>query len=215
MAAVLSDILLSRLSDSRKFSSIIAGEDLRDMVSLEQQKEALGCDDESCMTAIGGALGVPLMAVPSIGRVGEQFVLNLKVIEVEEAKVRVRKNRMVRREVDLPTAVLGLTDDVLKALFGEEALLTAEQATNRFARKLMRGTSLAVGLASIGSWGFSMMDLGAAQAAYDDPQTGLSEQTYSDLLSAQERAYTLRLGALVGGAVTAALWVFSPNETAP
>ena len=26
-----------------------------------------------------------------------------------------------------------------------------------------------------------MMDLGSAQAAYDDPQTGLSEQTHNDL----------------------------------
>ena len=207
--------LAARFADARKFKSIIAGQDLRDMVSLEQQKEAMGCDDESCMTAIGGALGVPLMAVPSIGRVGEQFILNLKVVEVEEARVRVRKSRMVRREVDLPMAVLTLADDALKALFGAESLLTPAQATRRFQRKLMRGSSLVLGLAAVGSWGYSIVDLGGAQAAYDHPETGLSEQTYSDLRAAQKRSFNLRLSAVVGGAVTAALWVLAPVDTGP
>ena len=98
MAEVLSDILLSRLTDSRRFKSIVAGEDLRDMISLEEQKQAIGCDDESCMTALGGALGVPLMAVPSIGRIGDQFILNFKVINVDDAKVLVRKNGVGAQE---------------------------------------------------------------------------------------------------------------------
>ena len=213
MAAVLSDILLSRLTECRKFSSIIAGEDLRDMISMEQQKVALGCDDESCMTALGGALGVPLMAVPSIGRVGDQFVLNLKIMEVEEATVRVRKNRMVRREVDLPAAVLGITDDALKELFGAESLMTAAQVTNRFQRKLMRGSSLAIGLAALATWGYSTVELSAAQAAFDDPETGKSEQTYSDLLSTQQQVFDLRVGGLIGGALGAALWIFAPGAS--
>ena len=132
MAEVLSDILLSRLTDSRRFKSIVAGEDLRDMISLEEQKQAIGCDDESCMTALGGALGVPLMAVPSIGRIGDQFILNFNVINVDDAKVLVRKTVSVRREVDLPRGVLTLTEDALKALFGEDATMTAQQLERRF-----------------------------------------------------------------------------------
>jgi hypothetical protein len=137
-----------------------------------------------------------LEAVPSIGRVGDQFVLNLKIMEVEEATVRVRKNRMVRREVDLPTAVLGITDDALKELFGAESLMTAAQVTNRFQRKLMRGSSLAIGLAALATWGYSTVELSAAQAAFDDPETGKSEQTYSDLLSTQHQVFDLRVGGL-------------------
>ena len=92
-----------------------------------------------------------------------------------------------------------LTDDVLKALFGEEGLLTAEQATDRLTRKWMRSLSLALGLASVGNWGFSSMDLNAAQAAYSDPQTGLSEATSSPL---KKRAEVLRLSAWIGCALT-------------
>ena len=84
------------------------------MISLEEQKQAIGCDDEAA-DALGGALGVPLMAVPSIGLTGDQFILNFKVINVDDAKVLVRHGS-VRKEVDLPR-VLTLTDGTQSAVW--------------------------------------------------------------------------------------------------
>ncbi len=215
MAEVLSDILLSRLTESGRFSSIIAGEDLRDMISVEEQKQALGCDDDSCMTALGGALGVPLMAVPSIGRIGDQFILNLKVIAVEDAKVLLRKNVTVRKEVDLPRAVLTLSEDALKALFGEDAALTAAQVGRKFQRNLMQRSAMVLGLGALGTFGWSVMDLGAAQDAHDDPIAGMSDVTYDNLIAAQEIAVTARWGAIGSAAVAAALWTLAPELDGP
>jgi hypothetical protein len=163
------------------------------------------------MTEIGGALGVPLLAVPSIGKVGAQFVLNLKIIGVEEAKVRVRKSRMVHREVDLPAAVLALTDDVMKGLFGVEAMLTAGQATRRFQGRLMRGVSLVLAVGAAGALTYSVSDLNAAQAAHANRGTGMTNKTWDALKIARDQAVEVRIGVLASSAVAAALWSFAPR----
>ena len=211
MAEVLSDILLSRLTESRRFKSIIAGEDLRDMISIEEQKQAIGCDDESCMTALGGALGVPLMAVPSIGRIGDQFIINIKVLNVDDAKVLVRKTETVRKEVDLPRAVLTLTEDTLKGLFGADATMTAGQLERRLTRNLMRRSAMVLGVSALGTVGWSVMDLNSAQTAHDDPVTGLTDVTFDNLLAAQSVATNVRWAAIGGAALATALWALAPE----
>ena len=215
MAEVLSDILLSRLAESRRFSSIIAGEDLRDILSLEEQKAATGCADESCMTALGGALGVPLMAVPSIGRIGDQFILNLKVIQVEEATVVARKSVTAKKEIDLPKAVLQLSEDALEALFGADATLTAGQLERRLQRNLMRRSAMVLAVGALGTAGWSILDLGQAQAAHDDPVTGLSTDTFDQLIAAQGVAVTARWASIGGAALATALWALAPAVDAP
>ena len=54
MARVLSDILLSNLQDSGRFESVVSGEDIKQMLDMEQQKTAMGCEDDGCMAQIGG-----------------------------------------------------------------------------------------------------------------------------------------------------------------
>ena len=65
----------------------------------------------------------------------------------------------------------------------------------------------------LATWGYSTVELSAAQAAFDDPETGKSEQTYSDLLSTQQQVFDLRVGGLIGGALGAALWIFAPGAS--
>ena len=56
------------------------------MLSHEQQAQALGCDDTSCIAALRVDVGCPAAcgAQPGAGR--WSFILNLKVIAVEEAE---------------------------------------------------------------------------------------------------------------------------------
>ena len=215
MAEVLSDILLSRLTESRRFKSIIAGEDLRDMISMEEQKQALGCVDESCMTALGGALGVPLMAVPSIGRIGDQFIINFKVLDVDDAKVLVRKTQTVQKEVDLPRSVLTLTEEALRALYGADATMTAKQLERRLTRNLMRRSAFVIGIGVLGTAGWSIFDLNAAQSAHDDPVTGLTDTTFDELLAAQEVAVAARWASIGGAVLATALWTLAPEINSP
>ena len=84
---ILSDALLSQLKASERFASVIGSSDVQAMISMEQQKQALGCDEDSCLAQLGGALGVPYLLTGSLGAVGGRFILNLKMLWVDEARV--------------------------------------------------------------------------------------------------------------------------------
>jgi hypothetical protein len=72
---------------------------------------------------------------------------------------------------------------------------------------------LAIG--ALGTMGWSVVDLGQAQAAHDDPTTGLSTDTFDQLLAAQEVAVTARWASIGGAALAGALWTLAPAIDTP
>jgi hypothetical protein len=91
VARLVNEILLARIGMSGVFGSVIGSSDIREMINLEQQKNILGCEEEGCIAQLGGALGVPLMIVPSLGKLGDDYLITLKITDVDEAKVLVRQ----------------------------------------------------------------------------------------------------------------------------
>ena len=89
LAAVLNESFLVALKNGG-IRDVVGGSDLRAMLDLEQQKQALGCGDDGCLAELGGALGVPYLFYTSLAKVGSKYVMHYKVMAVEEAKVVVR-----------------------------------------------------------------------------------------------------------------------------
>jgi hypothetical protein len=116
---MLNDLILDLLGRSGRFSSVIAGSDIREMISMEQQKQALGCDDDSCLAELGGALGVPLMFTSSLGAFGGKFIINLKLISVEEATVKSRASRVVNDEAAILEALPAMLEQIQLEGLGE------------------------------------------------------------------------------------------------
>ena len=52
LAAVLNESFLVALKNSNQFGSVVGGSDLRAMLDLEQQKQALGCGDDGVLVAM-------------------------------------------------------------------------------------------------------------------------------------------------------------------
>ena len=166
LAKLLTESLLTRLNRSRRFGSVIGGSDIRAMLDMEQQKQVLGCGDEACLAELGGALGVPLMINPTLGLVGDRFLLNLKVLAVEEAKVKARAEGIFKSEGDMLNGLPGLVADLIKELAGAvPALAAAPKAPMRLIDKVGMGVSL-TGAAAL-AYGFW-----AAQAARDALPSG-------------------------------------------
>ena len=113
---VIYEVLLARLKESGVFSSVIGGSDIAAMVDMEQQKAALGCDDTNCLAELGGALGVPYLMDSSLSKVGNQFVLTLKILAVEDAKVAARKVAMVKDEAQLIASLEKIITEALSVL---------------------------------------------------------------------------------------------------
>ena len=118
LALVLSEALLSVVRDSKAFSSVIGGSDLRAMMSQQLSRQSMGCDDSGCLAEIGGALGVPLLIATSIGRVGAGVAVSVKLIAVEDAKVLGRSTIVAKGEDELIGAI---EKGVRKITAGNEA----------------------------------------------------------------------------------------------
>ena len=67
--------------------TLVTSEEIGAMLSLEEQKMALNCDDASCMAEIGGALGVDELVRVSLGKLGSKLIISMSRILVAEAAV--------------------------------------------------------------------------------------------------------------------------------
>jgi TolB-like protein len=87
--STLTDVLCTAMSQYPEFQ-IVARDDIKAMLGHMQDQQVLDCDDTACLVKIGDALGVLLLVAGNIGKVGEMYVINLKLINIEKAEVQNR-----------------------------------------------------------------------------------------------------------------------------
>jgi TolB-like protein len=156
-AKPLSERLLTRLGNTKRFNTLIGGSDIQDLVSFEQQKAAVGCDADSCVTELAGALGVRFVMVVATSPVGSKFQVVLKILDVEQARAAVRLTQEISKAADLRSALDDLTDEAVLSLFRNLTVLDPEALAKREANRVIRLVSVAasvVGLAAMagGYW---------------------------------------------------------------
>ncbi len=95
--------------------SVIASEDIRAMLELEAQKQLAGCGDASCLAEIGGALGVEYLISGNIGLVGDAFLVQLTLIDIQTAEIR---NRAAESFFGDPAQLLGAARYTARMLVG-------------------------------------------------------------------------------------------------
>jgi formylglycine-generating enzyme required for sulfatase activity len=86
--------------------------DVSQMLEHKAGKQALGCDDEKCFAEIGGALGVTYIAAGNLGKLGDRYILNLKLIDITRTETKARVKRTV-------SGNMGLLIDELPAMVAE------------------------------------------------------------------------------------------------
>ena len=87
-ATALSEVVLGS-ARKRPGVQVVADEEVKSLLSLEQQKQLLGCSEERCKADLGNALGVDLVLLGSVGKLGESTLLTLKLVRAKDATVRV------------------------------------------------------------------------------------------------------------------------------
>jgi TolB-like protein len=92
----LSDMLAKEIEGLGDFR-VIGKSDISSMLSLEEQKQRLNaCDDQACLAEIGGALGVRWVVVGNVSLFGDTYLLNMKLIDVEQARVAGRVSKSIK-----------------------------------------------------------------------------------------------------------------------
>ena len=111
-ADVLCDLLLEALLN-RHAVRALGPSDIRAILSAEQQKTLLGCQDESCFADLAGALGADWLVAGTVGMLGDLFVLSLQLIDPNKAQVAARASATVKDLSQAPEFIGPLTDKLL------------------------------------------------------------------------------------------------------
>jgi hypothetical protein len=111
---VLSDLLLNALL-ARHGVHAMGPADVRAMLTAEQQKNLLGCNDESCMAELAGALGADWLIGGSVGRLEDLYVLSLQLIDARKARVTSRASTNLKNLREAADRIGPLVDELLNA----------------------------------------------------------------------------------------------------
>lgn len=82
IAELMSDILRTELYNSQRFT-VMNREDMDVILKEIAFQQSGACDETACIVQMGQALGVTKMVAGSIGIIGNKYVINAKLINVE------------------------------------------------------------------------------------------------------------------------------------
>jgi hypothetical protein len=105
-AQAITEAVVAELRRQSK-AEVITQREIASVLSLEKQKAMLGCDTDACMAELGGALGAERLVAGDMAKLGQSFLLHLRVVDVKKVRVSAQADRRLRG---------GTIDDVLDVL---------------------------------------------------------------------------------------------------
>lgn len=110
----LTQVVVDELKNLPK-ATLISRDEIRALFSHTKQQQLLGCDDAGCLSELGGALGVDYLVSGNVGRVGDTYLLHLKLISIKGAKIA---NRVAESFVGQESQLIGATRFAARTLVG-------------------------------------------------------------------------------------------------
>ncbi len=88
LAETLSQRVTDAYRESHSDMEFLGESEIKAMLSVEAQKQVLGCEDDTqCLAEIASALGAGRIVVGRLGSVGDTLQLSMRLIDSREAKV--------------------------------------------------------------------------------------------------------------------------------
>ncbi|MBI5507957.1 MAG: hypothetical protein HY903_04280 [Deltaproteobacteria bacterium] len=132
---LLNELLLTQFAQYSGYE-VMGGSDVRAILTSEAQRQAIsGCGDTSCLAELGGSLGADYVAVSNIGRIGDYYLLNVKILNVRTAEVVKRWSEQVE----------GLENKLMSAVNKSVAAIALEGAPKVPAAQLRADASADAG----------------------------------------------------------------------
>lgn len=129
---LLDEVFLTSLSKrAGEQRTFLGASDISAVLGLEQQKQMLACNDESCMAELGNALGVDFLISPSLGKLGNKFVITVKIIEPSTVRVARRETLTVDGQ---ETALIAAMDQLAAVLLDDHQAAPSAASSSTPAR---------------------------------------------------------------------------------
>lgn len=199
---LLNERVLARMNAGNRFENVIGSSDIQAMLDLEQTRSAMGCEEESCLTELGGALGVPYLMVADIGTFAGQFIVNMKVLSVEDGKVGSRVSHCLPDALTIMTRLSDTVDQAIELALDPRAVLAnngSNTSVNKCKVPLTKKPSFWAGggLVTASLLGYLALDVPNSElqnlkGQYDLARGEEAIDRWSDLESSVNRAQMVR-----------------------
>jgi hypothetical protein len=120
-AQIITDLVASALAKSRPDIGVLTRSDVQQAIDLEMQKQAAGCDDDSCLAEIAGALGARFVIFGSAGSLGKLHLVNLSVYDSLKATSVARKDIQADSLEALPPLINTAVEELFKGIAPAQA----------------------------------------------------------------------------------------------
>jgi len=97
---------------------VVSGRDLTALFDLEAEKQLYGCEEESCLEEIAGALDADYLITGQVGRMGNRIIVHLAMIDAKSAQVASRVIVKARTQGELPYKLRGGVHTLLQEFGG-------------------------------------------------------------------------------------------------
>ena len=208
VANVVTDALhaqLRKLPNSR----IISSKEIETMLGYEERKQLAGCSQTSCVVAIGGAMGVDKILTGSVGKLGDSYIFNLKLLDIFSGKIEGMFDKRLSEgdEEDFLESI----PEALETLFPQNALLWPKGSMDRKVKRAGPSPWVMVGVGGAAViTGGVLTYLANAQYSdwkkmrYDDPNINSVKSQITAKEISSYVLYGVGAGAIAGGLV----WYF-------
>ena len=115
IAKNLTDLLTLEMDKLDQYE-VISRQDMIDVLNAEAQKQALGCDEPDCFKDVSRMLNARFLLTGTIGKLGNTYLLSLKLIDMDSAKVLRRVNQ----------SLVGKSEELIGSLKAAVFALVAE-----------------------------------------------------------------------------------------
>ena len=218
LVKLLNELLLTELQKVGRWQ-VIGGSDIAGMLKLSEQKQMLGCNDIGCLVDLGGALGADKLVATNIGKIGNFYLVNVKIIDIARATVDRRVSYRVRGVED--ALMKAITNSVDRLAYGKDA----KGAETPSDVSLERVASTAPGgrASTMNTLGHALFWSGCGAIALGFAGLGISYKAARDYeggdvgakSTSQTWSRVMWAGFGVGGAAVAAgviLWLLEPES---
>jgi hypothetical protein len=179
---------------------VISEADITSMLELEASKAACGDSNDSCLAEIGAAFGAQRAVSGTVGRLGEDYLLAARLVDVDSAQV------VARAEENVQGGMEGLniaTKNLGRALFDQAPLPQAERPPEAMVKRGMSALFIGgIALTSVGALfvGTGLVVTGIAESRMADPTaTGKGQMQFMGLAGLVGSGVGLLIGASGGG----------------
>ncbi|OGF48956.1 MAG: hypothetical protein A2231_10945 [Candidatus Firestonebacteria bacterium RIFOXYA2_FULL_40_8] len=97
-SAIVGEFLRNELFKDGNF--VVLERENVDKVLKEQKLQASGCTTNECIVEIGKILNVEQMLVGSVGMIGDEYCLNIRIVDVESGQVLITKTEVCPSDED-------------------------------------------------------------------------------------------------------------------